>query len=260
MAMVQLTGVSKLFFGQAGPVYGLKEVDLTIADGEFLCVVGPSGCGKTTLLNVIAGFEQPSHGDVLVNGNRVVGPAPSRFVIFQEAALFPWLNVYQNVVFGLRMAGVDPAVQAERAAELLKAVHLSRFASAWVTELSGGMKQRVALARALAMDPDILLMDEPFAALDAQTRDMLHEVVEEVYLATKKTIVFVTHNVREAVRLGTRVILMSAHGGGIMNEYPIDLPRHRYLEDVEVVKIASQIRDQLRHEVLRAGEGGSAEA
>jgi len=260
MATVQLTGVSKLFLGQSGPVYGLKEVNLTIGDGEFLCVVGPSGCGKTTLLNVVAGFEQPSRGDVLVNGIRVAGPASSRFVIFQEAALFPWLNVYQNIVFGLRMAGIAPEVQAEKAAELLKAVHLTRFASAWVTELSGGMKQRVALARALAMDPDILLMDEPFAALDAQTRDMLHEVVEEVYLATKKTIIFVTHNVREAVRLGTRVVLMAAHGGGIMNEYPIDLPRHRFLEDAEVANIASRIRDQLRLEVLRAGDGGSADA
>jgi NitT/TauT family transport system ATP-binding protein len=260
MALVQLNNVSKLFHGQSGAMQVLSEINLTIGDGEFLCVVGPSGCGKSTLLNVIAGFEQPSGGEVLVNGVRVVGPAPSRFVIFQEPALFPWLNVFQNVVFGLRMAGVDPAVQADRAAELLRAVHLSRFASAWVTELSGGMKQRVALARALAMDPDILLMDEPFAALDAQTRDMLHEVLEEVYLSTRKTIVFVTHNVREAVRLGSKVILMAAQGGGIVHEYPIDLPRNRFLEDIDVVTIASQVRDQLRREVLRAGDAGGADA
>jgi sulfonate transport system ATP-binding protein len=259
MAVVQLNNLSKVYLGQSGTtVHGLTDLNLTIADGEFLCVVGPSGCGKTTLLNVIAGFEQPSAGDVLVNGVRVVGPSSNRFVIFQEPALFPWLNVTQNVVFGLRMAGVDPAVQAEKAAFLLNVVHLSRFANAWVNELSGGMKQRVALARALAMDPDILLMDEPFAALDAQTRDMLHEVLEEVYQATKKTIVFVTHNVREAVRLGSRVILMSSNGGAILREYPIDLPRNRYLEDLEVVTIASQIRDQLRREVLMSVDGRGA--
>ncbi len=257
MALVELKRVGKIYQGQSGPVHGLTDVALTINDGEFLCVVGPSGCGKTTLLNVIAGFETPTAGEVLVNGVRVNGPAPSRFVIFQEPALYPWLNVFQNVVFGLRMAGVDPHDQHARGMELLETVHLARFAHAWVTELSGGMKQRVALARALAMDPDVLLMDEPFAALDAQTRDMLHEAVEELWQATGKTIVFVTHNVREAVRLGTRVILMSGQGGGILREYPIDLPRNRFLEDLEVVTIASRIRDDLRREVLRGGGGVS---
>lgn len=257
MATVELQNLSKVYLGQSGPLPVLTILDLTIGDGEFLCVVGPSGCGKSTLLNVIAGFEKPSSGRLLVNGIPVDRPSPNRFVIFQEPALFPWLNVTQNVVFGLRMAGVDPAVQAVKAAELLKAVHLSKFASAWITELSGGMKQRVALARALAMDPDVLLMDEPFAALDAQTRDMLHELLEEVYLSTGKTIIFVTHNVREAVRLGSRVILMAAQGGTILQEFPVNLPRNRFLEDLAVVTIASQIRDQLRREVLRSGAGGA---
>jgi NitT/TauT family transport system ATP-binding protein len=155
-------------------------------------------------------------------------------------------------MFGLKMAGIPKREREERTATLLKTVNLSDFSTAWIHELSGGMKQRVALARALIMDPEILLMDEPFAALDSQTRDMLHEEVELVWQRTKKTILFVTHNVREAVRLGTRVILMTAKGGKILREYPIDLPRNRFLEDVEVVKIASQIRDDLRHEVLRA--------
>lgn len=254
MAVVELKNLTKFFDGQAGRVTALSNLDLTIADGEFLCVVGPSGCGKSTLLNVVAGFETASGGEVLVNGAPVQGPSPNRFVIFQEPALFPWLNVEQNIVFGLRMSGMDRRLQVEKAAELLKLTNLSRFTHAWVTELSGGMKQRVALARALAMDPDVLLMDEPFAALDAQTRDMLHEVIENVWQATGKTIIFVTHNVREAVRLGTRVILLSAHGGHIRQEYPIDLPRNRYLEDLEVVSIASRIRDQLRQEVVAGGQ------
>lgn len=256
MATVQLNKLNKVYLGPSGPLSVITDLDLAIGDGEFLSVVGPSGCGKSTLLNVIAGFEKPTSGDVLVNGERVVGPDPHRFVIFQEPALFPWLNVHQNVVFGLRMAGVDRAILADKAAELLKSVHLAKFASAWVNQLSGGMKQRVALARALAMDPDILLMDEPFAALDAQTRDMLHELLEEVYLTTGKTIVFVTHNVREAVRLGSRVVLMTSEGGRIKRQFPIDLPRNRFLEDLEVVKIASEIRDQLRNEVLKAGGMG----
>ncbi|MBT0663390.1 ABC transporter ATP-binding protein [Geobacter pelophilus] len=258
MATVELKKVSKVYESRAGRLNVLTGIDLEIEDGEFLCVVGPSGCGKSTLLNLLAGFERPSSGEIQVSGKQVTGPSPSRFVIFQEPALFPWLNVYQNIVFGLRMAGVDLAEQQEKAQALLKAVHLSKFAHAWVTQISGGMKQRVAIARALAMDPDILLMDEPFAALDAQTRDMLHEVLEEVYLQTRKTIVFVTHNVREAVRLGSRVILMSGQGGEIIEQFPVNLPRNRYLEDVEVVTIASRIRDRLRQEVLRtSGEGGA---
>ena len=252
MTKVELKNVSRVYLGQSGPVYGLSAFDLRITEGEFICIVGPSGCGKTTLLNIVAGFEPPDLGEVLINGEKVTAPGTNRFVMFQEHALFPWLNVSQNIMFGLKMAGIPKDEREERTTALLRTVNLSDFSTAWIHELSGGMKQRVALARALIMDPDILLMDEPFAALDSQTRDMLHEEVELVWQRTKKTIIFVTHNVREAVRLGTRVILMAAKGGKILHEYPIDLPRNRYLEDIEVVKIASQIRDDLRNEVLRA--------
>jgi NitT/TauT family transport system ATP-binding protein len=251
MPIVELNNVTRVYRGQSGPVYGLKEFNLTIERGEVVCVVGPSGCGKTTLLNVIAGFEQPDRGVVLINGEKADGPGPSRFVVFQEHALFPWLNVRQNIEFGLKMAGVAKGERGDRSAALLAAVNLSGFASSWIHELSGGMKQRVALARALAMDPEILLMDEPFAALDAQTRDMLHEEVESIWQQTNKTIVFVTHNVREAVRLGTRVILMTAHGA-FLREYPVNIPRNRHLEDVDVVLIASRIRDDLKREALNS--------
>jgi len=255
MMKVELKKVSRHFATDSGIVRAVSALDLTIAKGEFLCIVGPSGCGKSTLLNLIAGFEKPDSGELLVDGRAVAGPGPDRFVIFQEPALFPWLNVRQNVAFGLRLAGVTAAEQQRRVERLLQTVQLERFAGARIHELSGGMKQRVALARALAMDPEILLMDEPFAALDAQTRDLLHEEMERIWLETGKTVVFVTHNVREAVRLGTRVILMDAAGGTIRQEYPVNLPRNRFLEDVEVVKIASVIRDDLRRAVLAARGG-----
>ena len=250
MAKVVLENVSRVFMGQSGPLPALTGMNLEIAAGEFLCLVGPSGCGKSTLLNLIAGLEKPDSGTVRVNGVPVAGPGPDRVVMFQEAALFPWLNVVQNVAFGLKMAGMAREERTERAMALLKTVKLDAFARSWVHELSGGMKQRVALAAALALDPEILLMDEPFAALDAQTRDQLHEELEAIWEQTGKTVVFVTHNVREAVRLGTRVLLMTARQGRIKREYPVDLPRHRHLEDVDLVKIASVIRDDLRAEVI----------
>ena len=211
------------------------------------------------MLNLIAGLEKPDRGSITVDGAPVLKPGPDRVVMFQEAALFPWLNVIQNVSFGLKMAGVPKAERQERAMALLKMVKLVPFARSWVHELSGGMKQRVALAGSLALDPGILLMDEPFAALDAQTRDQLHEEIEQIWEETGKTVVFVTHNVREAVRLGTRVILMTARQGRIKREYPVNLPRHRHLEDVDLVKIASVIRDDLRQEVIEAHQGEGAE-
>ena len=255
MATVELHNVSRHFESDSGVVRAVTALNLVVKEGEFLCVVGASGCGKSTLLNLIAGFERPDVGHVLVDGVEVVTPGPERFVLFQEPALFPWLNVRQNVAFGLKVANVPQAEQDRRVSELLQLVQLSRFADAWIHELSGGMKQRVALARALALDPAILLMDEPFAALDAQTRDLLHEEMERIWQRTGKTIIFVTHNVREAVRLGTRVILMSPHGGVVTREYPIDLPRNRFLEDLEVARIASVIRDDLRREVVVSREG-----
>jgi len=252
MPKVFLDNVSKVFLADSGPLQVLNSVSLSIAEGEFLCILGASGCGKSTLLNLIAGLELPDSGAVLVNGKAVRHPGPDRVVMFQEAALFPWLNTVQNVSFGLKMAGVPARERHERAMELLGMVNLSGFARSWIHELSGGMRQRVALAASLALDPDILLMDEPFAALDAQTRDQLHVEIESIWEQTGKTIIFVTHNVREAVRLGTRVLLMSPRQGSISREYPIDLPRHRHLEDVDLVRIASILRDDLKAEVEKS--------
>ena len=249
---IELKQVSRHFETASGLIKAITNLDLRIEEGEFFCVVGPSGCGKSTLLNLIAGFEHPDDGEVLVDGHAVKEPGPRRFVIFQEPALFPWLNVRQNVGFGLQIAGVSDEELARRVEELLETVHLSGFGDSWIHELSGGMKQRVSLARALAMNPDILLMDEPFAALDAQTRDMLHEEMERIWQKTRRTIVFVTHNVREAVRLGTRVILMGQRGQGIRREYLVDLPRNRFLEDPGVAHLAGVIRDDLRGEPDRA--------
>jgi NitT/TauT family transport system ATP-binding protein len=250
-----MTEVSKVFYSQSGPVRALTDFSVDVEEGEFLCIVGPSGCGKSTLLNIIAGLETPDSGTVLVNSRPVTGPGSDRMVIFQEAALFPWLNVIQNVAFGLKMKGMNKKERRVLAADLLEMVKLSDFSRSWVHELSGGMKQRVALAAALAHDPGILLMDEPFAALDAQMRDQLHVELEMLWQKTGKTILFVTHNVREAVRLGTRVLLMTSRNGRIRSEYPIDLPRHRQLEDLDLVRIASVIRDDLRREVI-LGDGG----
>lgn len=252
MPELQIKKVSKVFFSQSGAISALSSANLTIKQGEFICVVGPSGCGKSTLLNLIAGLVFPDHGELLLNGEEIKGPGPDRVLIFQEPALFPWLTVIDNVSFGLKMQGMSKKERTGRSRELLDMVHLASFESAWTHELSGGMRQRVALARALALDPDILLMDEPFASLDAQTRDMLHEELELLWQKTGKTIIFVTHNVREAVRLGQRVLLMSFAGGRFIKEYPIDLQRNRHLEDVELVKIASVIRDDLKEEVQQA--------
>ena len=260
MPRVELKNVSKIFLSQSGPIQALSDFSLNIEEGEFLCIVGPSGCGKSTLLNLIAGLEKPDRGSVLIDNKPVARPGPDRVVMFQEAALFPWLNVIQNVSFGLKMAGMPKAERYERARSLLQVVNLLPFADNFIHELSGGMKQRVALAGALALDPGILLMDEPFAALDAQTRDQLHEELEMIWEQTGKTVIFVTHNVREAVRLGTRVLLITAKQGRIKREYPINLPRHRHLEDIDLVKIASVIRDDLREDAQQAGNEGNANA
>ncbi len=256
MPRIELKNVSKIYFTNSVIVHALRDITLTIEDGDFLCIVGPSGCGKTTLLNVIAGLTSIESGEILIDDMPVKGPGTDRVVMFQEPALFPWLNVVENVAFGLRMAGLLKEESFERARALLRLVKLSKFENSWIYQLSGGMKQRVALARALALDPGVLLMDEPFAALDAQTRDMLHEELEMLWLETGKTIIFVTHNVREAVRLGNRVILMTARGGLIKKEYNISLPRPRHIEDNDVIEFARIIRDDLREEVLKVAEGG----
>jgi NitT/TauT family transport system ATP-binding protein len=248
---LQLHNVSKTFAGRNGRVEALESIDLDVPAGEFLCVVGPSGCGKTTLLNLIAGLEKPDSGAVFANGAPVEWPGPERSMIFQEAALFPWLNVIGNVEFGMKMGGVPAAERHQRAMRYLEMVHLTRFANAYIHELSGGMKQRVALARALVLQPDVLLMDEPFAALDAQARDALHGELQGLWAASKATVVFVTHNVREAVCLGDRVLVFSARPGRIKRELRVDLPRPRQIEDDGVITLARLVRDELRDEIAK---------
>src|SRR5882757_3232516 len=230
----------------------LQNIDLEIEQGEFVCIVGPSGCGKSTLLHLLAGLDKPTTGQVIVDGNPVQGPGTDRILLFQELGLFPWLTVRQNVEFGMKMAGVSKDERKDRARTFLRMVHLSHFEDHYIHQLSGGMKQRVALARSLALHPKILLMDEPFAALDAQTRDMLHDELERIWKETSPTIVFVTHNVREAVRLGDRVLLMSVRPGRIKKQFQVTLPRPRHVEDSDVALMSKEILGQLREEIDRS--------
>jgi NitT/TauT family transport system ATP-binding protein len=243
---IDIQGVEKDFPTREGTLAALARIDLTVADGEFLCLVGPSGCGKTTLLNLLAGLEPPSRGRVLVDGKPIAAPEPSRVLIFQEAALFPWLTTQDNVEFGLRMKGLPRAKREATAERLLAMVHLETFGQAWIHQLSGGMRQRVALARALAVDPAVLLLDEPFGALDAITRERLHQELQEVWLSTGKTMIFVTHNVREAVVLGDRVLVFSPRPGRIVAEHRILLPRPRHIEDLATAEHAARIALNLR--------------
>jgi len=245
---LDIQNATKTFQTRGGPVTALDRINLSIRDGELVCLIGPSGCGKSTLLNMLAGLEFPSQGQVQSDGQEITGADPRRVLIFQEAALFPWLTVQDNVEFGLTMRGAPQAERAATARRLLEMVHLEQFSQAWVHELSGGMRQRVALARALAVAPAVLLLDEPFAALDALTRDRLHTELQEIWQQTGTTIVFVTHNVREAVVLGDRVIVMSARPGRIVAEHRIDLTRPRQIENVETTRLAQRILADLQLE------------
>jgi NitT/TauT family transport system ATP-binding protein len=232
----------------------LDHINLQVRAGEFLCIVGPSGCGKSTLLHLIAGLHPQTSGQVLVDGHPVQGPGTDRILIFQEHGLFPWLTVGQNVEFGMKMKGVPKAERLEKMRHYLRLVHLAKFENSYIHQLSGGMRQRVAIARALAPEPDVLLMDEPFAALDAQTRDLLHDELERIWSETGRTIIFVTHNVREAVRLGDRVVLLTFRPGRVKSEFPVELPRPRSLEDPEVALAARAVLDELRQEINRSLE------
>lgn len=241
--------VSKSFQSKNGSVYVLEDINLEIKQGEFVCLVGPSGCGKTTLMNIVAGLEKADSGEVWANGRKVNHAGPDRVVIFQEAALFPWLNVIKNVEFGLKLKGVSSRERRNIALEYLKMVHLTRFQNAHIHELSGGMKQRVAIARALAMNPEMLLMDEPFSALDAQTRWILHFELQNIWMKTKKTILFVTHNIREAVCLADRIFILSTSPGRIKKEFFVDLPRPRDDNDVSVAEYSTKIMKELKAEI-----------
>jgi NitT/TauT family transport system ATP-binding protein len=252
---VSLSEICLSYRTQSGQrLLALDHINLEVNAGEFLCVVGPSGCGKSTLLHLIAGLNPQTSGQVFLDGEPVQGPGPDRIMIFQEHGLFPWLTVRQNVEFGMKMKGISKAEREDKTRDYLRLVHLAKFENSYIHQLSGGMRQRVAIARALATEPDVLLMDEPFAALDAQTRDLLHDELERIWRETGRTIIFVTHNVREAVRLGDRVILLTFRPGQVKSEFPVELPRPRHLEDPDVARAAGQILDELRDEINRSLE------
>jgi len=255
---LEIRDVSKIFRSKTGTLTALDSINLDVREGEFVCLLGPSGCGKSTLLNIIAGLDKPTRGEVRVDGKIVTRTGPDRVMIFQSAALFPWLNVFDNVKFGLNMIGVPKPERQIIARKYLRMVHLAEFEQASVHELSGGMQQRVALARALATDPAVLLMDEPFGALDAQTRDLLHDELQTIWSATRKTILFVTHNVREAVVLGDRVVVFSARPGRIKQIFTIDLPRPRQIESYAVVDCAREIMAVLKDDVLASARDADA--
>jgi NitT/TauT family transport system ATP-binding protein len=252
---VGLSDICLSYKTQAGErLLALDHINLQVHAGEFLCIVGPSGCGKSTLLHLIAGLHSQTSGQILVDGHPVQGPGTDRIMIFQDHGLFPWLTVGENIEFGMKMKGVPKAERQQKTRYYLQLVHLAKFEKSYIHQLSGGMRQRVAIARALATEPDVLLMDEPFAALDAQTRDLLHDELERIWSETGRTIIFVTHNVREAVRLGDRVILLTFRPGRVKSEFPVDLPRPRSLEDPEVALAARAVLDELRDETNRSIE------
>ncbi|WP_329110310.1 ABC transporter ATP-binding protein [Micromonospora sp. NBC_01699] len=257
---VALSGVSKVYGRGENAVLALDRVSLDVAPGEFVCLVGASGCGKSTLLNLVAGLDQASGGSIQVNeGAGSTGPAPSGRrpspgLMFQEPALFPWLTVAANVELPLKLRGLPRAARRDRVAELLDAVHLGDFGRRRPHELSGGMRQRVALARTLALDTPVLLMDEPFGALDAMTRDLLHDELERIWTERRLTILFVTHNVREAARLADRIVLLSSRPGRIIYETRVTTPRPRRIDSTEVAAIAAEVTDRLRTEVGRHGK------
>ncbi|GIF10771.1 ABC transporter ATP-binding protein [Actinoplanes teichomyceticus] len=243
-SVVRIENVSKTYGSGSDALLALDRVSLDVRQGEFVCLLGASGCGKSTLLSLVAGLDRISGGTLDTGGRKVA-------LMFQEAALFPWLSVSGNVELPLRLQGVGKAERRRRAAELLEIVRLGGFGEKRPHELSGGMRQRVALARALAQNADVLLMDEPFGALDAMTRDILHDELERIWREQDLTVLFVTHNVREAVRLGDRVILLSSRPGRVIEDYPIKHPRPRRIDSSEVSGQAGEITDRLRAEVAR---------
>jgi NitT/TauT family transport system ATP-binding protein len=243
---ITLTEVSKVYGRGPTALLAVDRLSLTVRPGEFVCLIGASGCGKSTLLNMVAGLDSPTSGVVDTGGRRVS-------MMFQEPALFPWLTASKNVELAMRARGVPKAERGQRALELLKTVNLGGFAGKRPHELSGGMRQRVALARALAQDADLLLMDEPFGALDAMTRDLLHDELDRICSERALTVLFVTHNVREAARLGDRVVVLSSRPGTVIEEYQVPRTGPRRIDSVQVAELASTVTDRLREEMSRHG-------
>ncbi|MBX7245748.1 MAG: ABC transporter ATP-binding protein [Candidatus Sumerlaeaceae bacterium] len=250
---IQFQNVSKAFVqngqGAARIIQALNPLSMEIRDGEFFSIIGPSGCGKSTLLNLLAGLETSDSGNVTVDNVPVEGPSPNRAVVFQEAGLMPWMTVSRNVEYGLKLQGLSRDERVHRAEKYLKMVHLSKYANAMPHQLSGGMKQRVSIARALALEPKVLLMDEPFSALDAQTRDVLHDEVQRIWQETNTTIVFVTHNIREAVYLSDRVMIMTAPPGSIKRIVPVPFAHPRAKSSSDLSYFTAQLHNQIKEEV-----------
>jgi NitT/TauT family transport system ATP-binding protein len=261
--MIEVRNVSKGFrTSTRGTTTAVHDMSLHVACGELVCLVGPSGCGKTTLLHLIAGLERPDSGAIYVHGRPIRRPGPDRGVMFQDPALFPWLNVAENVAFGMKELRLPSRVRTERTRQYLDVVKMTGFARSYVHELSGGMKQRVALARALALEPDILLMDEPFGALDPRSRDDLQAQLDDIWQQTHKTIVFVTHDMAEAVRLGSRVIVLRARPARIAVEVDLEsrLSRPRHVDQPAVTELAAQLKQGLdetgEHDIIDGDHDG----
>lgn len=246
---LELIDVERRAPGTVQPI--LTGITLRCEPGEFVVVVGPSGCGKTSLLYIAAGTIQPTRGRALLDDRPIAGPGPDRAMVFQEHSLFPWLTAADNVAFGLRMLGVSKSERDDRVAAALRMVNLSSAGHKLVHELSGGMRQRIAIARALVVEPAVLLMDEPFAALDAQTRTLLHDQLQTLWAASRKTVLFVTHSVGEAVRLADRIIVMSAHPGRIRKEIPVRIPHPRPMDSPELGELGHIVRTEIQEEVER---------
>ena len=251
MTKLEAKNIVKYFSHDSHNLKALGGINLKIESGDFVCLVGPSGCGKSTFLRIVAGLEKPDEGQIIFDGQPVTETGPERIMVFQEGALFPWLKVQDNVEFGLKMAGISKEERAKISHRYLDMMQLTKFADSFTYQLSTGMKQRVAIARALVMDPDVLLMDEPFAALDPQTRDLLLVEMQLIWEKTKKTILFVTHNVVEAAVLGTKVVVFSNRPSIIKKEFTNDSPRPRTSDDEPLVKLQQDILLELRPEVKK---------
>ena len=251
MTKLEAKNIVKYFSHDSHNLKALGGINLKIESGDFVCLVGPSGCGKSTFLRIVAGLEKPDEGQIIFDGQPVTETGPERIMVFQEGALFPWLKVQDNVEFGLKMAGISKEERAKISRRYLDMMQLTKFADSFTYQLSTGMKQRVAIARALVMDPDVLLMDEPFAALDPQTRDLLLVEMQLIWEKTKKTILFVTHNVAEASVLGTKVAVFSNRPSIIKKEFRNDFPRPRTAEDESLKKFQQDVLLELRPEVKK---------
>ena len=251
MTKLEAKNIVKYFSHDSHNLKALGGINLKIESGDFVCLVGPSGCGKSTFLRIVAGLEKPDEGQIIFDGQPVTETGPERIMVFQEGALFPWLKVQDNVEFGLKMAGISKEERAKISHRYLDMMQLTKFADSFTYQLSTGMKQRVAIARALVMDPDVLLMDEPFAALDPQTRDLLLVEMQLIWEKTKKTILFVTHNVAEAAVLGTKVVVFSNRPSIIKKEFTNDFSRPRTAEDDSLKKFQQDVLLELRPEVKK---------